>query len=67
MNTKIGLKLVDTAIPGFHSLNDWHFLRMWLCSSAPTDPEDETVMEKHSTEALDCDGKSLIYAMCSKV
>jgi hypothetical protein len=44
-NARIGFKLQVTARPGFHSLCDWCYQAMWLCSGAPEDPEDETVME----------------------
>jgi len=52
MNAKIAFKLQVTASPGFHSLYDWCFQTMWLCSDAPDDPEDVTVMDKHGAEAL---------------
>jgi len=35
---------------------------MWLFSGAPEDPEDDTVMEKHSDEALYPAVKRLMHA-----
>jgi len=62
MNVRIGFKFQVTATPGFHSLSDWRFQTMWLFSGAPEEPEDETFMEKHGTEALDSAVKSLMHA-----
>jgi hypothetical protein len=36
---------------------------MWLFSGAPKEPEDETVMEMHSANALDSALKSLMHAI----
>jgi hypothetical protein len=36
---------------------------MWLNSGAPEDPQDETVMEKHCTNALYSAVKSLMHAI----
>jgi len=63
MNGRIGCKLQVTATPGFHSLYDWCYQAMWLFSGAPEDPEDETVMEKHSADALYSAVKSLMHAI----
>jgi len=63
MNARIGFKLQVTATPGFHSLYDCCFQMMWLFSGAPDDPEDETLMEKHGTEALYSAVKSLMHAI----
>jgi hypothetical protein len=52
MNVKIGLKLQVTATPAFHSLYDWCFQTLWLCSGMPESPEDDIVMKKHGAEAL---------------
>jgi hypothetical protein len=62
-NAKIGFKLQVTATPGFHSLYDWCYQVMWLYSGAPGDPEDRTVMEMHSADALYSAVKSLMHAM----
>jgi len=48
---------------GFHSLDHWHFLTMWLISSAPGDPEDDTVMETHGIDASQSTEKSLMHAI----
>jgi len=66
MNERIGLKLQVTATPGFHSLYDWRFQTMWLFSSAPEEPEDETLTETHGTEALYSAVKSLMHAIRTK-
>jgi len=63
MNARIGFKLQVTATPGFHSLYDWCFQTMWLCSGAREEPEDETLMEKHGAEALYSAMKSLMHAI----
>jgi hypothetical protein len=39
---------------------------MWLVSDAPEDPEDDTVMERHSTKGLYSTVKSLILAIRTK-
>jgi len=62
-NAKIGFKLQVTATPGFHSLYDWCYQAMWLFSGVPEDPEDETVMEMHGTDALYSAVKSLMHAI----
>jgi hypothetical protein len=62
-NAKIGFKLQVTATPGFHSLYDWGYQAMWLFSGAHEDPEDETVMEMHGTDALYSTVKSLMHAI----
>jgi len=62
-NARIGFKLQVTATPGFHSLYGWCYQAMWLCSGAPEDPEDETVMEKHGADALYSAVKSLKHAI----
>jgi len=36
---------------------------MWLFSGAPEDPEDDTVMEMHSADALYSAVKSLMHAI----
>jgi hypothetical protein len=66
MNAKIGFKLQVTATPGFHSLYHWRYQPMWLCSGAPEDPEDDTVMEKHGAEALYSAVRSLMHAIRTK-
>jgi len=63
INARIGFKLQVTATPGFHSLYDGCFQTMWLFSGAPEDPEDETLMEKHGTEALYSAVKGLMHAI----
>ena len=62
-NARIGFKLQVTAIPGFHALCDWCYQMMWLFSGAPEDPEDDTVMEMHSTDAVNSAVKSLMHAI----
>jgi len=62
-NVRIGFKLQVTATPGFHSLYDWCNQAMWLFSGAPEDTEDDTVMEKHSADALYSAVKSLMQAI----
>jgi len=66
MNAKIGFKIQVTATPGFHSLHDQCFQRMWLLSGAPYDPEDDTVIEKHGAEALYSAVKRLMHAIQTK-
>jgi len=66
IKAKIGFKLQVTATPGFHSLYDWWFQTMWMLSSAPEDPEDDTVMEKHGSEALYSAVMSLMHAIRTK-
>jgi len=39
---------------------------MWLFSGVPEDPEDDTVMKKHSAEALCSAVKSLMDAIRTK-
>jgi DNA/RNA endonuclease YhcR with UshA esterase domain len=63
MNARIGFKLQVTAKVQFHSLYNWSFQTMWLFSCTPEDPENDTVMEKHSTEALYLTVKSLMHAI----
>jgi len=63
MNARIGFKLQVTATPGFYSLHDWCLQRMWLFSGAPEHPEDDIVMENHSSEALYSAVKCLIHAI----
>jgi len=62
-NARIGFKLQVTATPGFHSLYDWCYQAMWLFSGAPEDPEDETVMEMLSANALYSAVKSSMHAI----
>jgi hypothetical protein len=52
MNAEIGFKLQVTATPEFHSLDDCCFQTMRQFSGAPDEPEDDSVREKHSAEAL---------------
>jgi len=66
-NAKIGFKLQVTATLGFHSLYDWYYWTIWLCSGAPGDPKDDTVMEMHSAEALYSTVKSLMHAIQTEV
>jgi len=63
MNAGIVFKLQVTATPGFHSLYDCCYQRMWPFSGAPEDPEDDTVMEKHGAEALYSTVKRLMNAI----
>jgi len=63
MNARIGFELHITATPGFHALYDWCFQTMWLFSSAPEYPEDDTVIEKHGAETLYSAVKSLMHAI----
>jgi len=63
MNAKNGFKLQVTPTPGFHSLNDRCYQAMWLLSGAPDDPEDETVKEQHSPDALYSSVKCLMHAI----
>jgi len=62
-NAQIGFKLQVAAMPGFHSLFDWCYQMMWLFSGAPDDPEDDAVMEKHSTNALYSAVNSLMHVI----
>jgi hypothetical protein len=66
MNAKLGLNLPVTARLGFHSLCDWCFQLMRLVSGACDDPEDDTVMEKHGTQALYSAVKRLMHATRTK-
>jgi hypothetical protein len=66
MNARIGFKLQLTATLGFHLHYDWCFQTMWLFACVPEDPEDDTVMEKHSAEAFYSALKSLIHAIRTK-
>jgi len=63
MNAKIGFKLQVTATLEFQSLHNWCYQLMWLFSSAPDDPEDDTVIEKHCAEGLYSAVQSLMYAL----
>jgi len=63
MNAKIGFKLVVTPLPGFYSLNDWWYQMVWLFSGGPDNPQYDTVMEKHSAEALHSAVKGLMHAI----
>jgi predicted nucleic acid-binding Zn ribbon protein len=51
-NVRIGFKLPFTATLEFHSHHNWCYQSMLLFSGAPEDPENETVMDKHSADAL---------------
>jgi hypothetical protein len=51
-NTRIGFKLPVTVTSEFNSLHDWCYQAMWLFSGVPECPEDDTVREKHSANAL---------------
>jgi len=51
MIARIEFKHQVTATPGFHWLYDWCVQLMWQFSGAPEDPEDDTMMEKHCTDA----------------
>jgi len=62
-NARIGCKLQVTTTPGFHSLYDWCYQTMWLLSGAPEDPENETVMEMHSADALYSTVKCLMHGI----
>jgi hypothetical protein len=55
---RIGFKLQVPATPGFHLLHDCGYQAIWLVSGEPADPEDETVMEMHGTDALNSALKS---------
>jgi len=66
MNAKIGFKLQVTATPGFHLLQDWWCLTMWLFSGVHEDPENDTVMEKDGAEALYSAVKSLMHVIRTK-
>jgi hypothetical protein len=59
----IGFKLQVTATPGFHSLYDWCLQMMWLFSGVPENPEGETLMEMHGTDALYSAVKRLMHAI----
>jgi len=63
VKVKIWFKLHVTATLGFHSVDDRCYQKMWLCSGAPEDPEDNTVTEKHSAEAFHSTGTSLMHAV----
>ena len=66
MNARIGFKLQYTAIPGFHSLDDWCFQTMWLFSGVSEAPADDTVMDKHDTEAVYSGVNILIHSIRTK-
>jgi len=61
MNARNGFNLQVTATTGFHSLYDWCFRMLALVSGAPEDPDDETVIGKHSTKALHSAVRSLMH------
>jgi hypothetical protein len=63
MKVRIGFNLQVTATPGFHSLYDWCFQTMWLCSGVPDNPEYNTGIEKYGAEALFSAVRSLIHAI----
>jgi len=63
INAKIEFKVQVTATPGFHSLYDWCYQTMWLMTSEPDDPEDNTVMEKYGADALNFAMNSLMHAL----
>jgi len=48
----IAFHLQVTATPEFPLLYDWYYQTMWLFSGVPEHAEDDTVMEKHSADAL---------------
>jgi hypothetical protein len=60
---RIAFNLEAVAVSHFHSLNDWGFESMWLYSSAPEDPEDDTVTNKHGADALYSEGNSFIHTI----
>jgi len=60
MNVKIRFKLQVTARPELHSLDDWSYQMMWLFSDAPEDPQDDSVMDKHSANTEYSAAKSLM-------
>jgi hypothetical protein len=66
MKNSIGFKLQVIATPGFHSLYDLGFGTVWLYSGASDDPDNDTVIEKHSAEAFHSAVKSLMNAIWSK-
>jgi len=66
MKARIGFKLHVTAMPGFHSLNDWCYQTMWLFSGVPDDPEDDSVMEKYGAKVFYSAKKGLVHAICTK-
>jgi hypothetical protein len=66
VNARIRLTLQVTVAPGFHPLYDWCYQTMWEFSGAPKYPEDETVMEMHSTDALYSAVKNLMNAICTE-
>ena len=66
MNVRIVFTLQVTTTMGFHSFHDWCFQMMWWFACAPEDPDDDTVMEKHRTEALYSAGKSLMHPIRTK-
>jgi len=63
MKARIGFKLQVTTTAEFHSIYYWCCQMMWLFSVVPEDPDDDTGMEKHSTEALYSVVKSLMHAV----
>ena len=66
MNAKIGFNLQVTATLGFHSLYDRWYQTMWLFSGTPDYREDDTVMEKHCTEALNSAVRSSMHPILTE-
>jgi hypothetical protein len=62
-NVRIGFKLQATATLEFHSLYNWCYQAMWLFAGGPEDPEVDTVMEMHGSDALTSTEKSLLHAI----
>jgi len=63
MNVIIGYTLEVTVTPSFNSLSDWYSQLMWLFSGAPDNPQDETLVGKHSAELLYSAVRSLMNAI----
>jgi hypothetical protein len=63
MNRRIGFQVQVSAMPQVHSLDDWCGTVVWLHSGAPEDPNDVTVIEMHTAEALYSTVKSLMHVI----
>lgn len=65
INVRCGFKLQLTGMPEFHLLNNWYYMTTNLLSDVLEHPEEDTVIKKHSAEALDSWVKSLMHVIHS--
>ena len=63
MKVRIGFNHQVTAPSEFHSLYDWCFQTMWLCSGALEDPVDDTVLEWNTASGFYSVVRCLMHAI----